>query len=112
MDRKRCASCGDKLYPPKNISNQRYCTKKECQRVRNRRWKAKNPRYWIRYRQKKSEPHKENTRRIKISIEESILANLTKNGESNCLCQITLKPRVKRVRMYGKSTHEIDNEKK
>ena len=92
MSRKRCVSCGCELNSPKHILNQRYCAKKECQKTRKRKWKTENPHYWVHYRQNKIKSREETSRRIKIIVEKNILANLTKNGEINCLCQIILKP--------------------
>ena len=91
MNRKRCANCGYELNSPKHILNQRYCAKEACQKARKRKWKAENPYYWIRYRQNKIKPHELKNRRIKILLEKSALANLTKNGEISCICQIVLK---------------------
>jgi hypothetical protein len=116
MNSRRCVNCGDKLYSPKNISNQRYCAKEACQRVRKRkweqarlrndkdyrtyrkeslrRWRAANPHHLTRYGKglaSEDKLRKEKHRKIKILVEESALANLTKNGEINCICQIILK---------------------
>jgi hypothetical protein len=115
MSRKHCVSCGDKLYPPKNISNQRYCSKKACQRSRNNKWaqlkrrndkdyriyrkeiqnkwKSKNPDYWIQRRGRlanKIAPPEEKSQRIKILIEKNVLADLVKTGEIHCTCQVIL----------------------
>ena len=117
MNRKRCANCSERFSPQKHILNQRYCSKKECQKARRRKWeqsrlrndkdyrtyrkesfkkwRAKNPDYRLRYKQNLADAGKlgkERHRKIKILIEEDVLANLTKNGEINCICRIVLKP--------------------
>jgi len=73
MDRTRCAACDDLLTPRRNVPNQKYCSKPECQRERRRRWqrqklkedpdyranqaaaqrrwRERHPEYWRRYRQ-------------------------------------------------------------
>ena len=38
MDTKRCAACEQVFTPRRNVPNQRYCSKPECQRARRRRW--------------------------------------------------------------------------
>ena len=38
MDRTRCAACDDLFAPRRNVPNQTYCSKPECQRERRRRW--------------------------------------------------------------------------
>ena len=72
MDRTRCAACDDLFTPRRNVPDQKYCSKPECQRERRRRWqrqklkedpdyranqavaqrrwREKNPDYWRRYR--------------------------------------------------------------
>lgn len=72
MGRKRCAACGERFTPCRHISNQRYCSRPECQRQRRRRWQreklrrdadyranqaaaqrgwcARHPEYWRQYR--------------------------------------------------------------
>ena len=72
MDRTRCAACDDLLTPRRNVPNQKYCSKPECQRERRRRWqrqklkedpdyranqaaaqrrwRERHPDYWRRYR--------------------------------------------------------------
>ena len=72
MEEKRCAHCGCPLDLNPRVKNQRYCKKKECQRVRkrlwqkkkvatdpdyranqqecNKAWREKNPDYWRNYR--------------------------------------------------------------
>jgi hypothetical protein len=74
MDRGRCAGCGDRCTPRRNVAAQRYCSKPECQRQRRRRWqrqklsedpdyranqaaaqrrwRAGHPQYWRGYRQR------------------------------------------------------------
>ena len=73
MDRIRCAACEDLFSPRRNVPDQRFCSKPECQRERRRRWqrqklkedsdyranqaaaqrrwRERNPDYWRRYRQ-------------------------------------------------------------
>jgi hypothetical protein len=42
MATRRCAACGCLFEPRRNVSGQRYCSKRACQRTRRRRWqKAK-----------------------------------------------------------------------
>ena len=72
MDRTRCAACGELFTPRRNVPNQKYCSKPECQRERRRRWqrqklkedpdyranqaaaqrrwRERHPDYWRRYR--------------------------------------------------------------
>ena len=72
MDRIRCAACDDLFTRRRNVADQRFCSKPECQRARRRRWqrqklkadpdyranqaavqqrwRARNPDYWRRYR--------------------------------------------------------------
>ena len=38
MDTKRCAACEQVFTPRRNVPDQRYCSKPECQRARRRRW--------------------------------------------------------------------------
>ena len=73
MGRTRCAACDDLFTPRRNVPDQRYCSKPECQRERcrrwqrhkrkmdpdyqanqaaaQRRWRERHPDYWRRYRQ-------------------------------------------------------------
>jgi len=73
MDRTRCAACGELFTPRRNVPDQKYCSKRECQRERRRRWqrqklkedpdyranqaaaqrrwRERHPEYWRRYRQ-------------------------------------------------------------
>ena len=73
MCRKRCAACGDLFAPRRNVPDQKFCSKPECQRERRRRWqqeklkqdpdyranqaaaqkrwRERNPEYWRNYRQ-------------------------------------------------------------
>ena len=39
MNRKHCINCGCELNSPKHVLNQRYCSKKECQGTRRKKWK-------------------------------------------------------------------------
>jgi hypothetical protein len=70
---KRCAACGCLFTPRRNVPQQRYCSKRSCQRTRRRRWQRhklkadadyranqaaaqrhwceRHPDYWRRYRQ-------------------------------------------------------------
>jgi len=38
MGRKPCAACGDRFTQRRNVPDQQYCSKPECQRERRRRW--------------------------------------------------------------------------
>ncbi len=73
MDRTRCAACEDLFTARRNVPDQKYCSKPECQRERRRRWqrqklkedpdyranqaaaqwrwRERHPDYWRRYRQ-------------------------------------------------------------
>ncbi len=73
MTKRRCAACGCLFEPRRNVPQQRYCCKRECQRARRRRWqrqklkadadyranqaaaqrrwRERHPEYWRRYRQ-------------------------------------------------------------
>ncbi len=88
MGSKQCAACGDRFTPCRNVPNQEYCSKPECQRERRRRWqreklkqdpdyranqaaaqrswRERNPEYWRKYRQ----AHPEYTARNRIQQRE------------------------------------------
>jgi len=73
MAKRRCAACGCLFAPRPNVPQQRYCSKRACQRARRRRWqrqklkadadyranqaaaqqrwRERHPEYWRRYRQ-------------------------------------------------------------
>jgi hypothetical protein len=73
MAKRRCAACGCLFEPRRNVPQQRYCSKRACQRARRRRWqrqklksdadyranqaaaqqrwRERHPDYWRRYRQ-------------------------------------------------------------
>lgn len=38
MAERRCAACGWRFVPRRNVPEQRYCSKPQCQRTRRRRW--------------------------------------------------------------------------
>ena len=38
MAKRRCAACGCLFTPRRNVPQQRYCSKRACQRTRRRRW--------------------------------------------------------------------------
>ena len=38
MAEQRCAACGCLFMPRRNVPQQRYCSKRACQRTRRRRW--------------------------------------------------------------------------
>ena len=72
MCQRRCTACDDLFIPRKNVPNQSFCSKPQCQRERRRRWQKQklkadadyranqaaaqkrwrenNPDYWCRYR--------------------------------------------------------------
>jgi len=72
MAKRRCAACGCLFVPRRNVPQQRYCSKRVCQRTRRRRWqreklttdadyrvnqaaaqrrwRERHPEYWRRYR--------------------------------------------------------------
>lgn len=74
MAERRCAACGGRFEPRRNVPQQRYCSHPECQRTRRqrwareklaadadyranqaaaqRRWSAGHPEYWRRYRER------------------------------------------------------------
>jgi hypothetical protein len=74
MAKRRCAACGCRFMPRHNVPQQRYCSKRACQRTRRRRWqrqklktdadyranqaaaqrrwRERHPDYWRRYRQR------------------------------------------------------------
>jgi len=88
MGRKRCAACRDRFMPRRNVPDQQYCSKPQCQRERRRRWqreklrqdpdyranqaaaqqrwRERNPDYWRHYRQ----THPEYTARNRIKQRE------------------------------------------
>ena len=73
MSRKRCAACSGLFTARRNVRDQQYCSKPQCQRERRRlwqreklkqdldyranqaaaqqRWRERNPDYWRKYRQ-------------------------------------------------------------
>jgi hypothetical protein len=75
MARIQCAACNDLFIPRRNVPNQKYCSKPECQRERRRqrrklkedpdcranqaaaqqRWGDRNPGYWNCYRRSHSQ---------------------------------------------------------
>ena len=38
MNRRRCKACDELFYPHRNVPDQQYCSKPECQGERRRRW--------------------------------------------------------------------------
>ena len=88
MGTKRCAACDDGFSPGRNVPDQQFCSKPECQRERRRRWqreklkqdpdyranqaaaqqcwRERNPDYWRQYRQ----THPEYTTRNRIKQRE------------------------------------------
>jgi hypothetical protein len=38
MAKRRCAACGCLFEPRRNVPQQRYCSRRSCQRTRRRRW--------------------------------------------------------------------------
>lgn len=101
MDRIRCTACDDLFTPRRNIPDQRFCSKPECQRERRRRWqrqklkadpdyranqaaaqrrwRERNPDYWRRYRQShpayternREQQHQRNRKRGRIAASPS-----------------------------------------
>jgi hypothetical protein len=97
----RCACCGRRFRPNPRVKQQRYCFRKECQRVRRRlwqkrklaadedyrcnqadaqrRWRRRNPDYWRRYRlahpeytrRNRERQRARNRRRVSMSREEA-----------------------------------------
>ena len=53
MAQRRCAGCGCLFVPRRNVPQQRYCSKRACQRTRRRRWRERHPAYWRGYRQRR-----------------------------------------------------------
>ncbi len=73
MNETRCVACKDLFTPRRNVPDQRYCSQRECQRERRRRWqrqklredpdyranqaaaqrrwRERHPQYWRNYRQ-------------------------------------------------------------
>jgi hypothetical protein len=73
MAKRRCAACGCLFEPRRNVPQQRYCSKRSCQRTRRQRWqrhklkadadyranqaaaqqrwRERHPDYWRHYRQ-------------------------------------------------------------
>ena len=88
MCRKRCEACDEWFTPRRNVPDQTYCSKPQCQRERRRRWqrekikqdpdyranqaaaqrswRERNPGYWRKYRQ----THPEYTARNRIQQRE------------------------------------------
>ena len=72
MGKQRCAGCGERFDARRNVLQQRFCSKPECQRARRarwqreklaqdadyranqaeagRRWRERHPQYWREYR--------------------------------------------------------------
>jgi hypothetical protein len=77
MAKRQCAACGCLFEPRRNVPQQRYCSKRACQRTRRRRWqrqklkadadyrvnqaaaqrrwRERHPDYWRRYRHRRPE---------------------------------------------------------
>ena len=75
MSKRQCAACGCLFEPRRNVAQQRYCSKRACQRTRRRRWqrqklktdadyranqaaaqrrwRERHPAYWRDYRQRR-----------------------------------------------------------
>jgi hypothetical protein len=113
MNRRKCKNCGGMFSPYKHIKNQRYCSKKKCQRARDniwrylklkydkdymtnkkksqRNWVSKHPDYWVLYKKylkgKKRLPKKF---MVKILVKKGILTNLRKEKSTNCNCRLVL----------------------
>jgi hypothetical protein len=51
--KKRCVNCRCRFYPKKHILNQRYCSKKTCQRARKNAWLCHKIKYDQDYRDNK-----------------------------------------------------------
>jgi hypothetical protein len=116
MNKKRCLNCGGKFSPNKHIVNQRYCSKKRCQKARvkkwverhkhnktykaNRReihsrWRSNNPEYYKKYTKnvsKKIRTPKTDTEKpiLKLLVGENILTNLQKAKIVDCNCRLIL----------------------
>jgi hypothetical protein len=85
MAKRRCAACGCLFAPRRNVPQQRYCSKRACQRTRRRRWQRQklktdadyranqaaaqrrwrelHPAYWRRYHQSHPEYAERNRER-------------------------------------------------
>ena len=85
MAKRRCAACGCLFEPRRNVPQQRYCSKRSCQRTRRRRWQRQklktdadyranqaaaqrrwredHPDYWRMYRQRHPEYTERNRER-------------------------------------------------
>jgi hypothetical protein len=85
MAKRRCAACGCLFEPRRNVPQQRYCSRRSCQRTRRRRWqrqklkadadyranqaaaqrrwRERHPDYWRGYRQSHPEYARRNRER-------------------------------------------------
>ncbi len=129
MKSKHCLNCNCKFYPQKHILDQKYCSNKECQNARRRKWlryklkhdkeyrtyrqgiqdkwRAKNPCYWAEHKKSlltQTKNYQGENLKIKILVEEGAIMDLSKKGVINCHCKVILMPKVKPTRVYSKST--------
>ena len=116
MNKKRCLNCGGNFFPNKHIVNQKYCSKKRCQKARikkwverhkhdkkyktNRReiqsrWRNSNPEYYKKYKKnvsKKTGVLKAYTEKptLKLLVGKNVLVNLQKVKIVDCNCKLIL----------------------
>ncbi len=90
MNETRCVACTDGFTPRRNVPDQRYCCKAECQRERRRRWQRRKLREDPDYRanqaaaqQRWRERHREYWRNYRHSHPEYSARNRTLQRERN-----------------------------
>jgi hypothetical protein len=94
MKIKRCLNCGDKFYPNVRVSDQKFCSKKECQQARKNQWLRHKIKHDVEYKQSKIvsqskwETKKQKQRQTKgkaeyITSSKIPMANLTQYKSKN-----------------------------
>ena len=90
MAKRRCAACGCLFAPRRNVPQQRYCSKRACQRTRRRRWQRQKLKADADYRANQAaaqrrwrERHREYWRRYRQSRPEYAERNREQQRERN-----------------------------
>lgn len=90
MAKRRCAACGGLFVPRRNVPQQRYCSKRACQRTRRRRWQRQKLKADADYRanqaaaqQRWRERHRDYWRRYRQSHPEYATRNRERQRQRN-----------------------------
>jgi hypothetical protein len=90
MAKRRCAACGGLFVPRRNVPQQRYCSKRACQRTRRRRWQRQKLKADADYRanqaaaqQRWRERHRDYWRRYRQSHREYATRNRERQRQRN-----------------------------